>query len=174
MACIAGMAYRSQSLETADCGDTLFHRTEETEVIMRGITLLIAFLIAFAAPALAQKAKIEAVNAKWVELFEKGDFDGIAQLYTANATALPPGSPMVKGRVAIGKMWKGMAEQVSNPKLTTLEVKQLGPSAIREIGTFSLVTKGSSPKEVSGKYLVVWERIRGQWKLAADIWNDGR
>jgi len=144
------------------------------EFIMRRIALLIAFLIAPVAPAVAQKAKIEAVNAKWVELFNKGDFEGIAQLYTVDATAFPPGSAVVRGRAAIGNMWKSMAEQVSNPKLSTLDVKRLCPSAIRESGTFSLTTRGPSPKEVSGKYLVVWERVAGEWKLAADIWNDGK
>ena len=141
---------------------------------MRSVALVIAFVIAMVAPAAAQKAKIEAVNAKWMELFNKGDFEGIAQLYTVDATAFPPGSAMVRGRAAIGTMWKGMAQQVSNPKVTTLEVKRLGPSVVREIGTFSLTTKGPSPKEISGKYLVVWERVRGEWKLAADIWNDGK
>ena len=141
---------------------------------MRRIALMIAFLAVLVAPAVAQKAKIEAVNAKWVELFGKGDFDGIAQLYTVDATAFPPGSPMVKGRAAIGAMWKGLAEHVSNPKLATLDVKRLSPHATREIGTFSLMTKDSTPKEISGKYLVVWEKVRGEWKLAADIWNDGK
>ena len=126
---------------------------------MRRIALVIAFMIALVAPAVAQKAKIEAVNTKWMELFNKGDFEGVAQLYTVDAIALPPGSAMVRGRAAIGSMWKDMAEQVSNPKVTTLEVKRLGPLAAREIGTFSLTTKGPSPKEVSGKYLVVWERV---------------
>lgn len=141
---------------------------------MRRIALVFAFMIALVAPAVAQKAKIEAVNAKWAELFNKGDFEGVAQLYTVDAIAFPPGSAMVRGRAAIGRMWKGMAEQVSDPKVTTLEVKRLSPSAAREIGTFSLTTKGPSPKEVSGKYLVVWERVQGEWKLAADIWNDGK
>ena len=141
---------------------------------MRWIVLMVVFLIALVAPADAQKAKIEAANARWIELFQKGDFDGLAQLYTADATAFPPGSAMVKGRAAIGNLLKNIAEQASNPKLTTIEVKRLGPSAIREIGTFSMMTKGPSPKEVSGKYLVVWEKSRGDWKLAADIWNDGR
>jgi uncharacterized protein (TIGR02246 family) len=144
------------------------------EFIMRRIALVFAFMIALVAPAVAQKAKIEAVNAKWTELFNKGDFEGVAQLYTVDATAFPPGSAMVKGRAAIGTMWKGMAEQVSNPKVTTLEVKRLGPTAAREIGTLSLMTKGPTPKEVTGKYLVVWERVQGEWKLAADIWNDGK
>ena len=141
---------------------------------MRRNALVIVFLIALAVPAAAQKAQIEAVNAKWMELFNKGDFEELAQLYTVDAIAFPPGSTMVRGKAAIGTMWKGMAEQVSNPNVTTLEVKRLGPATAREIGTFSLTTKGPSPKEVSGKYLVVWERVRGQWKLAADIWNDGK
>ena len=141
---------------------------------MRKNVLVIAFLIALVAPAVAQKAQIEAVNAKWMELFNKGDFAGIAELYTGDAIAFPPGSAMVRGKAAIGAMWKGLAEQAGNPKVVTLEVKRLGPGAAREVGTFSLTTKGSSPKEISGKYLVVWERVRGQWKLAADIWNEGK
>ena len=141
---------------------------------MRKTVLVIAFLLAFAAPAAAQKAQIETINAKWMELFNKGDFAGIAELYTADAVAFPPGAAMVRGKAAIGAMWKGMAEQVGNPKVTTLEVRRLGPATAREIGTFSLTAKGSAPKEISGKYLALWERVRGQWKLAADIWNEGK
>ena len=81
---------------------------------------------------------------------------------------------MVKGSAAIGAMWKGMAEQVTDPKVTTLDVKPLGPSAAREIGTYSLKTKDPTPKEVTGKYVVVWEKVGSDWKLAADIWNDGK
>jgi ketosteroid isomerase-like protein len=84
------------------------------------------------------------------------------------------GSGMVNGRAAIEALWKSMAEQVSDPKLTTLDVKPLGPSTAREIGTFSLKTKGPTPQEVTGKYVVVWEKIGSDWKLATDIWNDGK
>jgi uncharacterized protein (TIGR02246 family) len=141
---------------------------------MRKIVTVIAFVTGLVAPAFAQKAEIEAVNAKWMEFFNRGDFAGIASLYTEDATAFPPGSAMVKGRAAIEAMWKGMAEQAADPKLTTLDVKLLGASAAREIGTFSLKTKGPEPKEISGKYVVVWEKIGNDWKLAADIWNDGK
>jgi len=141
---------------------------------MRRVALAMAFIVGSIASASAQKAEIEAVNAKWTEFFNKGDFAGVASLYTADATAFPPGSAMVHGDTAIGAMWKSMAEQVSDPKLVTLDVKPLGPSAAREIGTFSLKTKGSTPQEVTGKYVVVWEKVGNDWKLAADIWNDGR
>jgi uncharacterized protein (TIGR02246 family) len=143
---------------------------------MRRIVFGITLVLCSMAPAFAQRAEIEAVNAKWTEFFAKGDFAGIASLYTNDATALPPGSPMVQGNTAIGAMWKGMAEQVTDPKLTTLDVKPLGPSGAREIGTFSLKTKGPTPQgvTVTGKYVVVWEKVGSDWKLAADIWNDGK
>lgn len=143
-------------------------------IIMRITALVIAFTALLIAPAMAQKAEIEAVNAKWVEFFNKGDFTGVASLYTEDATAFPPGSGMVKGRAGIGAMWKSMAEQVGDPKVTTLDVKRLGNSAAREIGTFSLKTKGPTPHEVTGKYVVVWEKVGRHWKLAADIWNDDK
>jgi len=141
---------------------------------MRRIALVIAFMAGLIAPAFAQKAEIEAVNAKWMNFFNKGDFAGIASLYMDDATAFPPGSAMVRGRPAIEAMWKSMAEQVSDPKVTTLEVKSLGPSAASEIGTFSLKTKGPTPQEVTGKYVVVWEKVGSDWKLALDIWNEGK
>ena len=141
---------------------------------MRTIAAVIVLVHTLVAPAFAQKTEIEAVNAKWIDFFNKGDFTGVASLYTEDATAFPPGFPMVKGRAAIETMWKNMAEQVSDPKLITLDVKPLGPSAAQEIGTFSLKSKGPPPQQVTGKYLVVWEKIGSDWKLAADIWNDGK
>lgn len=141
---------------------------------MRRVVLAIAFVAATVAPAGAQQAEIAAVNGKWIGFFNKGDFDGVASLYTADATAFPPGSPMVKGRAAIGAMWKSMAEQMTDPKVTTIDVKRLGPAAAREIGTFSLRTRGSPPKEVTGKYVVIWQKVGKDWKLATDIWNEGK
>jgi uncharacterized protein (TIGR02246 family) len=144
------------------------------EFVMRRVVLGIVLLLGLIAPASAQKAEIEAVNAKFVELFNKGDFAGLASIYAADATVFPPGAAMVKGTAAIAAFWKSTAEQIGEPKLTTLEVKPLGPSAAREIGTFILKTRGATPQEVTGKYLVVWEKVGNDWKLAADIWNDGK
>ena len=141
---------------------------------MRRMALVMIVLGGLSAPALAQKAEIEAVNAKWVELFNKGDFAGVASLYADDAVVFPPGAPMVKGKAAIEALWRGMAEQMADPKVTTLEVKRLGHLAAREIGTLSARTKGPQPKEIAGKYVVVWEKVRGRWKLTADIWNDGK
>jgi len=141
---------------------------------MRMIIMAVGFIACLVSSAFAQKAEIVRLNAQWMNFFNKGDFVGVASLYTDDATALPPGSAMVKGRAAIRVMWEHMAEQVTDPRVTTLEVKSLGPRAAYEIGNFSLKTKDPTPKEVTGKYVVVWQKIRGNWKLAVDIWNEGK
>jgi len=113
--------------------------------------LVIALVAALIAPAFAQKAEIEAVNAKWIDFFNKGDFTGVASLYTEDATAFPPGSGMVKGRAAIEAALRSARDRDLQPQ-----------------------DQGPTPQEVTGKYLVVWEKIESEWKLAADIWNDGK
>jgi uncharacterized protein (TIGR02246 family) len=148
--------------------------TALTEKVMQRILLPIVFAIALVSPALAQKAEIEALNKKFIEAFQKGDFAAVASLYTKDATVLPPGMPMAHGSAAIEALCKSFGEQVSDPRLTTVDVKELGPSAAREIGTYSLNTKSSPVKELSGKYVVVWEKVGNEWKLSTDIWNDGR
>jgi uncharacterized protein (TIGR02246 family) len=141
---------------------------------MLRVPLTITLVVGLVAPAFGQKAEIEAVNAKWIDFFNKGDFAGVASLYTEDASVFPPGSAIVKGRPAIELMWKDMAERISDPKVVTLDVRALGPSAAREIGTLSLKTKGPAPQEVTGKYVVIWEKVGADWKLAVDIWNDGK
>ena len=123
-------------------------------------------------PALAQnRATIEKLNDAWTAAFNKGDAAAVAALYTEDAYVLPPGSAMVKGRAAIEAFWRQAAQQMSDAKLTTVDVLPLGRSAAREIGTVTLKTKSQPPQEVVGKYVVVWRKIGRDWKLATDIWN---
>jgi len=128
--------------------------------------------LSLGSPALAQnKATIEKLNDAWTAAFSKGDAAAVAALYTEDAYVLPPGSAMVKGRAGIEAFWRQAAQQMSDAKLTTVDVLPLGRSAAREIGTVTLKTKSQPPQEVVGKYVVVWRKVGRDWKLATDIWN---
>src|SRR5215468_8157783 len=81
--------------------------------LMKAIMLALP-LLALAAAVQARdirsrdiRSEIDAANAKWVAAFNKGDAAAVAQLYTEQATALPPGAPMAKGRAAIQAFWQG-------------------------------------------------------------------
>jgi len=135
-------------------------------------TVMIIGCLSVGSPALAQnKATIEKLNDVWTAAFNKGDAAAVVALYTEDAYVLPPGSGMVKGRAAIEAFWRQAAQQMSDAKLTTIDVLPLGRSAAREIGTVTLKTKSQPPQEVVGKYVVVWRKIGRDWKLATDIWN---
>jgi uncharacterized protein (TIGR02246 family) len=136
-----------------------FRYLREEDVMVRMI--LISFLCLFATLAAhaQDKGEIERLNARFIELFNKGDGAGLAAMYTDDAVVLPPGAGIVKGRNDIQAFWQKAAETLGDAQLTTLDVKPLGGTAARETGYFSLKTKSSPPREVTGKYVVVWEKV---------------
>ena len=139
---------------------------------MRAHALLTAICLCLPVSATAQdKATIQSLNDQFTKAFNAGDIAAVAAHYTEDATVLPPGAEMVLGRNAILTFWKSAADQIGDIKLTAVDVKPLGSNAAREIGTFSLRTKGAQSQQVTGKYVVVWEKVGGDWKLATDIWN---
>jgi uncharacterized protein (TIGR02246 family) len=139
---------------------------------MRALPASIFACLLTALPAFAQdKAIIDKLNKEFMAAFNKGDMAALGQMYTDDAYLLPPGAEIVKGRAGIQTFWTNAAAAIGDLKLTTVDVKPLGSDAAREVGTFTLKTKGDKPQEVAGKYVVVWEKTGGQWKLATDIWN---
>jgi len=136
------------------------------------IALFLACLLLSASPALAQaRDSIQKLNAEWAAAFNKGDAKAVAAMYTPDAYVLPAGAEMVRGHSAIEKFWGGAMKQLGDAKLTTVDVQSLGPGAAREVGIFAFKTKAQSPEQVTGKYVVVWRKMGGQWQLSTDIWN---
>src|ERR1700719_802703 len=75
---------------------------------------------------------------------------------------------MMKGRSAIEALWRQQMQQIGDVKCTALDVKPLGRSAAREIGTCSFKTKAQPPQDGALKYAVVWEKAGSQWRLLQD------
>jgi len=141
-----------------------------SRISFRGL-LLASGLVVCAAPAMAQsKAAIQKLDDQWAAAFNAGDAAAVAAMYTSDAYVLPAGAPMVKGADIQG-FWSGAMQQLGDVKCTALDVKPLGRSAAREIGTCTFKTKGSTPQDGALKYAVVWQKENGQWKLLQDIWN---
>ena len=142
---------------------------------MKKLFLVFSFFLALAASAQAQSSKtaIDQANRNWITAFNKGDAAAIARLYTEQATILPPGAPMAKGRAAIEKFWQGAIQNgIKNAALQTLNLEQHGRLA-REIGRYSLDVPDAEKKlvRVEGKYVVIWKKIGPAWMLDTDIWN---
>lgn len=134
--------------------------------------VVVAVFFGCAAPAMAQsKAAIQRLEDQWGAAFNKGDAAAVAAMYTEDAYVLPSGAPMAKGRADIQKFWTAAMQQLGDVKCTAVDVKPLGRSGAREIGTCTFKTKGASPQDGALKYAVVWQKVNGQWMLNTDIWN---
>ena len=135
--------------------------------------LMITAALAFAvyAPALAQdKADIQQMQDKLAEALNKGDA-AAAEIYAEDAHLLPPGAEMIQGRENIQKYWQAAMQGVQDVKLTTDDVEALTDEAVREIGSFRLKTKGEQAEEITGKYVIIWEKDGDDWQTKTDISN---
>jgi ketosteroid isomerase-like protein len=140
-------------------------------VIALGVILVAGAAFAqMAGPRAGTRAAIEAANARFSVDYAKGDATAVASHYSAAAWAFPPNGDIVRGREAIGKLWKSVMDSgVKGVKLTTVEVEAHGPTA-HEVGTYILTGEGGKTLD-TGKYVVVWKREGMQWRIHRDIWN---
>ncbi len=116
---------------------------------------------------------IEAVNKQLEDAFSKGDAAAAAALYTEEARVLPPNGPTLVGREAIQNFWQTNIDAgVSDFKITALEVGVARDLAY-EIGEYALTIQPEEGEAIrdQGKYVVVWKRENGEWKLDVDIFN---
>jgi uncharacterized protein (TIGR02246 family) len=116
---------------------------------------------------------IAAANEKFMATFKGGDAASMAALYTENGQLLPPNSDFVTGRQAIQAFWQALYDMgIKEAKLESVEVEGHGDTAI-DVGTFSLHGEGGQELD-NGKYIVIWKREDGQWKLHRDIFNSSK
>jgi ketosteroid isomerase-like protein len=147
-------------------GPTLARPTARVAIAL-GLALVTVVAVA---QTTSPRAAIDAANAKFSADFAKGDDNAVAAHYTAGGWAFPPNGEIAKGREAIAKVWKGaMDAGVKQVKLATVEVEAHGDAA-HEVGTYVLMGEGGKQLD-NGKYVVVWKKDGGQWKIHRDIWN---
>jgi uncharacterized protein (TIGR02246 family) len=117
------------------------------------------------------RAAIEAANKKYfIDAAPKGDAALLAGVYTDDAVAYPANSEPVRGRAALQAMWKSVFEAgIAGFELKTEEVESAGDLAW-ETGTYAMKLKDGKVAD-RGKYVVIWKRIGGEWKLHRDIWT---
>jgi uncharacterized protein (TIGR02246 family) len=117
---------------------------------------------------------IRDLNKSWVAAVQAKDAASITGLQAPDAVLMPANAAQATGRDAVGEAWKGLLA-MPNLALTfapaTVHVADSADMAY-EIGTYALGFDSDKGRiDDRGKYLVVWRKIGGDWKVAADIYN---
>jgi uncharacterized protein (TIGR02246 family) len=117
--------------------------------------------------------EIDAVNQQVMAALAAGDGAAIAALYTEDGQLLPPATTTITGRQGIAAYWQGaIGAGVKSATLKTTEAECHDDTA-HEVGEYRLMTADGKVID-AGKYIVLWKRVEGQWKLHRDIWNTNR
>ncbi len=112
---------------------------------------------------------IESQNQALIAAMLAGDAEAAGELYTEDAVVIPPGANLVRGRPSIVSFWAGfIGGGVKEMSLVTVSVESDGDLA-HEVGALKLVDGEGNASEA--RYVVVWKREAGAWRLHRDIWN---
>ncbi|MEM6772566.1 MAG: DUF4440 domain-containing protein [Bacteroidota bacterium] len=102
-----------------------------------------------------------------------GDLDGILSSYTEDGKIFPNNRPILEGKESLANYWRPQPGYRNlYHKLTPLEIKVYGDEA-RDHGYYEGRSVGPDGTERSwqGKYVVIWRKVAGVWKMYLDIWN---
>lgn len=121
----------------------------------------------------AEAQAIRDLDARLSRAAQNRDAEAFGAFFAENAVQLPPGSPPLRGRTAIQESAAGLLGAGADLRFETLEVKvsTFGDMAFsRGMFYLTLETPGG-PIRDEGSYLEVWEKVAGEWKITADIYN---
>jgi uncharacterized protein (TIGR02246 family) len=114
------------------------------------------------------KKEIEEADRNFVDLLKKRDSVGLANCYTKDAKFMGPNGPAVSGRENIQKSQKPFVESGIILDIASTDVWG-DESMLAEEGTWAMSIGGQQLDK--GKYIVLWKKEDGKWKIFRDIIN---
>lgn len=146
---------------------------------MKRILIVTAFALLVLAPGRAMadeslRATIQSREDEWSAAYNANNKDGLAAFYEEGAVLIPPDSPPINGRTAIGEFLSTLFPQLKNLKLVADEVRSLGPDHAVEIGhsEYIAIEEDGSRSAKIDDYQVVWHRGDDDvWRYITDMFN---
>jgi ketosteroid isomerase-like protein len=125
--------------------------------------------------AAGDDGRIRAGTASWMSSFNSGNAGGIVALYADNAVLMPPNAPSARGVAAIKD---AITKEIAGAKKggitlalgTTADEVGIAGDMAWHSGTYVVKDKGGKSVD-AGKFVEVWERKGGKWRIVRDIWN---
>lgn len=113
------------------------------------------------------KTFIDSINAKFSEQLAAGDSTALASHYWPDAELLLDNSGPVKGNDIVNAWGSFIRGGIKEMSFTTTDITG-SATFIIETGAYEIKDGKKSPVD-KGKYVVVWEKRNGEWKLYRDI-----
>jgi len=115
------------------------------------------------------KAHIRKEASKFEEEVRRGDSIAMASHYSSDAIVMPSNIEPVKGNDIVNFWGSVVRMGVKDLKLNITDIYGDG-DVYAETGTLELYDADKKSLD-KGKYVVVWKKENGNWKMYRDIWN---
>ncbi len=139
-------------------------------MVYRAVLVLCAVL-ALVSHAVAQSPapQLLEISKQYQAAVKARDAKRVAALYAEDAVLMPPDTPAIKGRNAIGQDYARNFKESPSSELT---ITPISSEASGDLGYIQgeFVFKDRSA-HMRGKYVEIWKRLNGQWQLLYDIFN---
>lgn len=125
--------------------------------------------------AVSDSAAIHELGRQFSAAYVRGDVGAMTELYASDAVLFPEQSAPITGREAIRRYWTpDPGRRVTRHVIIPTQITVDGRHAY-DHGTFEIAgaRDGTAWGPFRGKYVVVWRREGGSWRMHLDIWNSG-
>lgn len=154
-------------------------KIKKSKMYLSLVATVTAFIVIFSISGCYEEkvdnsAEVETImnlQKEWSSKSVDGSLDWIIDLHAENAVQLPPGADIVQGKEALRVAWDGLVNTEGlevSWEPTKAFVSQSGDMAY-DYGKATITNPDSSV--VNTKYLVVWMKVDGEWKVSADMFN---
>jgi ketosteroid isomerase-like protein len=114
--------------------------------------------------------EIDKANLLFIDLFNKSDSVGLANMFTSDGKSMEPNEPSFIGRAKIQTHYSIVMSAGAN-KLGLSTTGLWGDEdMLAEEGEFIFMDKDEKQLD-KGKYIVLWKQEDGNWKLFRDCYN---
>ena len=118
---------------------------------------------------------IRDLDVEWSRAAESKDARKFASFYAESGSALPFNAPIATGRAKVQELWKAlMAKPGFSLRFAPTHIEVAASKDLAfDLGTFvlNLDDEKGAAMTIPGKYVVVWKKHNGEWKVEADIFN---
>jgi ketosteroid isomerase-like protein len=122
----------------------------------------------------AEAQAIRSIDSTAIQALAAKDLTGITSIYAEDAVFMPPNTPQAATAADISAEWGRylQANLSGSWEATKVEVAQSGDLAY-SVGTYrvSMDAPNGTRVDDEGKYVAVWKKVAGQWKMVADSYN---
>lgn len=123
----------------------------------------------------ADEKAIRKLDVEWGDAACKGDLNAVVAFYASDGSAVWPDAPAAHGTAKIRAAWKKSFDQIKGLTLK-FTPERIDVARGADMATdFGKVSYGQdTPKGhvvTIGKYVVVWKKVNGAWKVLYDCYN---